>query len=92
MAGCVDRRLHRRWPLNVSAWVRVNDQVSPISCTVENVSAGGARLALVPAVELPREFELEIPTLDLRVEVSQVWSQGEHHGVLFMWPQHTLWS
>jgi hypothetical protein len=92
MAERADRRLHRRQPLNVSAWVRANDQVPPISCAVENLSAGGARLVLAPAVELPREFELEIPTLDLRVEAHQVWRQGEHHGVRFVWPQHTLWT
>jgi hypothetical protein len=83
-----DRRWHRRQPLPCNASVIVNDQMPDLTCTVDNISAGGACIRLAAAVDLPREFVLEIPSLSLRVGVHLAWSVGNRHGVMFVWPQH----
>ena len=88
----VERRLHHRRPSNLSARAVFNDQSPALDCTVQNVSASGAKIAFAAAVELPREFVLDVPSLDLRVKVRVVWSQAECHGITFVWPQGTVWT
>lgn len=56
------------------------------------MSSSGARLAFAEVLELPPVFELEVSSLDLRVEVTVVWSNAKQHGVKFVWPQHTPWA
>jgi hypothetical protein len=79
-----DGRWHRRQPLACTARVIVNDQMSDLTCTVDNLSAGGACITFAIAVALPREFVLEIPSLSLRVGVHLAWSVGNRHGVMFV--------
>ncbi|QRM35838.1 PilZ domain-containing protein [Microvirga sp. VF16] len=87
-----DRRWHRRWPTSFKARVVFDDQSPALPCIVQNMSASGAQLAFATVFELPREFELEIPSLDLRVEARVVWSRDEQHGVTLVWPQRTPWA
>jgi hypothetical protein len=44
----------------------------------------GARIWLPGSVELPHEFELEIPKLGQVLKVSLRWSKGQTHGVMFL--------
>ena len=85
----LERRRSPRWPCALKAHVRFNNQSPALSCTVQDMSHRGARIAFADVLGLPRTFELEIPSLDLRVEAQRVWSQAECHGVMFVWPQHT---
>ncbi|WP_404295457.1 PilZ domain-containing protein (plasmid) [Microvirga sp. RSM25] len=83
-----ERRWHRRRLSDFSANIVLPNQSPSVTCTVENISAGGVRIRLPTAVALPREFVLEIPSLNLRVDARVAWSRGEHHGVKFLWRQH----
>ncbi len=87
-----DRRWHNRWPSVLSGRVAFNDQSPALECTVQNMSPRGAQIAFATAFELPREFELVIPSLDLRIDARAVWSRAERHGVTFVWPQRTPWA
>ena len=55
-----------------------------ISCTVEDISTGGARLALKAHIELPETFELFIAAHDLQVRRARVcWRDAGIAGVAF---------
>ena len=83
-----ERRWHHRRSSVFSAQIWLSDQSPAISCKVQNLSSGGAQLTFASIVELPPEFFLEVATLDLRVKARVVWSLGEQHGIMFVWPQH----
>jgi hypothetical protein len=59
------------------------DQFLALKCTVQDISASRAKIAFAAADELPLEFVLEVPALDLRGKARLVWSQGKGHGVEF---------
>ncbi|WP_371826958.1 PilZ domain-containing protein [Microvirga sp. VF16] len=83
-----ERRWHRRRASNHSAKIVLPNHSPTLTCTVENISAGGVRIRFATAVALPPEFVLEIPSLNLRVDARVVWSRGEHAGIRFLWRQH----
>ncbi|WP_418294776.1 PilZ domain-containing protein [Microvirga ossetica] len=68
--------------------VIVKGQSRALACTLQNLSSGGALLAFAIAVDLPPEFELEAPSLSLRLGARVTWNRAELHGVEFIWPQH----
>jgi hypothetical protein len=74
--------------LACTARVIVNDQTPALTCTLNNISAGGACIRFAVTVGLPREFVLEILSLSLRVDVRLAWGGGNRYGVMFVWPQH----
>jgi hypothetical protein len=84
----MERRRSPRWPCALKAHVKFNDRFQALSCMVRDMSHRGARISFDDVLALPRSFELEIPSLDLRVEAQRVWSHAECHGVMFVWPQH----
>lgn len=47
---------------------------------MQDISASGTKIAFAAAEELPLEFVLEVPALDLRVKARLVWSQGKFMG------------
>jgi hypothetical protein len=86
----VERRRSPRWPCALKAHVRFNNRASALDCVVRDMSHRGARIAFSDILALPRTFELEVPSLDLRVKAQRVWSQAECHGVMFVWPHITV--
>ncbi|MET0532323.1 MAG: PilZ domain-containing protein [Microvirga sp.] len=82
-----ERRWYRRTLSNHSARVVLKNTSPALTCFVEEMSVGGARLRFADALDLPQEFVLEIPSLTLRVDARLAWSRGEHRGVRFIWPQ-----
>ena len=88
MAEEKERRWQRRRPTAIAGQVIVNGHSQALACTLQNLSSGGAQLAFATAVDLLTEFELEVASLDLRVEAKVVWSREERYGVVFLWPQH----
>jgi hypothetical protein len=88
MAEENERRWHRRRLSAIAGQVTVNGQSEALACTLQNLSSGGAQLAFATAVDLPPEFELEVPSLSLRVGARVTWSRAELFGVEFIWPQH----
>jgi hypothetical protein len=60
-----------------------NDRFSLIECVVRDLSATGARIAFPHLIEIPPEFELEIPKKSLSLRSRLMWSNGKEHGVMF---------
>jgi hypothetical protein len=55
-----------------------------VTCTVQDVSEGGARLALPPDAELPEYFHLYYPLRDLSLYAEVRWRKGTEVGVAFV--------
>ncbi|MBD2750780.1 PilZ domain-containing protein [Microvirga sp. BT688] len=88
MSDGSDQRWHHRRPTTITAKVLAGSGSPPLTCTVQNLSAGGAQLTFPEELVLPATFMLEVPSLNLQVDAQVIWSQGHQHGVTFVWPQH----
>jgi len=78
------RRSSNRVRTLLVARIVFNNRFSLIECTVRNLSETGARIAFSHPVEIPPEFELEIPSRKISVRAKVVWSNGKEHGVTFI--------
>ncbi|WP_425487130.1 PilZ domain-containing protein [Microvirga arsenatis] len=83
-----ERRAHHRRPTSLRAQVLQGIGSLGLSCTVRDISAGGAGLIFAEPTELPAMFVLSVPDLDLIVAAHLRWSRDGRHGVSFVWPQH----
>ena len=83
-----DHRWHHRRSTELKAKAILDGGSAVLSCTVQNLSAGGAQLIISDKAKLPATFLLEASTLSLQVEARLIWSQEDQHGVTFVWPQH----
>ncbi len=55
-----------------------------VTCTVQDVSDGGARLSVPPEAELPERFHLYFPLRDLSHYVEVRWRKDAEVGVAFV--------
>ena len=73
------KRFHAQHPAKI-----VFGPESMISCTVRDISTGGARIAVMPHMPLPQNFELFIAAHDLQVRQARVcWRKGGFAGIAF---------
>ena len=77
----VDRRTSQRWCTLKSARIIFNDHRSVIDCTVRNMSATGALLAVPNIVGIPNEFELAMEFASRSAKV--VWKTDRTLGVVW---------
>jgi hypothetical protein len=78
-----NRRQARRFPTRHPATIVLGPEAM-ISCTVNDISSGGARIAVQSHTELPETFELFIAAHDLQVRRVRVcWRNGDHAGLAF---------
>lgn len=68
----------------LDARIVFNNRFSLIECTVRNLSKTGARIAFPHPIDIPSEFELEIPKKNMSVRARVAWSDGKEHGVRFL--------
>lgn len=61
-----------------------NERFSLIECTVQDLSDTGAKIAFAHPVQIPPEFEFEIPKKNLSLRARVMWSKGKQHGVMFI--------
>ncbi len=78
------RRISTRSRTLLEGWVLMNNRSSRIECTVRDISETGARLMFHGPVQIPPEFELEVPKRKLSSHARLVWSEGQAHGVMFV--------
>jgi hypothetical protein len=78
------RRLSKRLPSILEGGIRLGPEAVQIPCTIRDLSTTGARIWLPGSVDLPGEFELEIPMLEQAVRVRLIWSKAQNHGVMFL--------
>lgn len=57
-----------------------------ISCTVRNISDGGACLDIASPLGIPEDFDLHIASDRRTVACHRVWSNGQRMGVAFRAP------
>jgi PilZ domain len=79
-----ERRLKKRWRTVLKGQVVLNSSSSVLDCSVRNLSDLGANLVFANVSLLPQDFELDIPSRNLRVQARLVWSRGATHGVMFV--------
>jgi hypothetical protein len=78
---------HRRSPRTrtiLQGRVVFNNRFSLIECTVRDLSDTGAQITFSHPVSLPSELELEIPKKGLSTRAKVMWSNGIHHGLMFL--------
>jgi hypothetical protein len=81
-----NRRRAKRIPSILEGRITFGAQQPYISCTIRNLSVTGAQIWLSAAVDLPDEFELEIPKFEQSVRVRLAWSEARSHGIMFLTP------
>ncbi len=79
-----DRRQSERLPSILEGRIVLDRHAPKIQCTLRDISGTGARIWLPDSVDLPGEFQLEIPALDQTMPVRLMRSNGRTHGVLFL--------
>lgn len=79
-----DRRQNARLPSIMEGRIALDPPASKLQCTLRDISATGARLWLPGSVELPHEFQLDVPALEQSVPVRVMWSNGRNHGIMFL--------
>ena len=77
-----DRRAEPRQQVWKEGKVLLNDRVA-LDCIVQDLSTGGARIALARPVSLPRDLRLRIVSADLTMPVACVWQRQLHAGLRF---------
>ncbi|QRM28599.1 PilZ domain-containing protein [Microvirga sp. VF16] len=78
-----NRRQARRFPTHHPAQIMLGPEAM-ISCTVKDISTGGAKIAVKRHMDLPESFELYIAAHDLQVRRARVcWRHGDFAGVAF---------
>jgi len=78
-----NRRQARRFNTHHPAQIVLGPEAM-ISCTVWDISTGGARIAVTQHMDLPETFELFIAAHDLQVRRARVcWRDGDYAGVAF---------
>ena len=80
----IENRAAKRWRTILKGQVVFNNRATVLDCTVQDLSDIGARICFADAVEVPPEFELEIPSRGLRIRPVLIWSRGASHGVMFL--------
>jgi hypothetical protein len=80
----IENRSSKRWHTVLKGQVVFNNRASVLDCSVRDLSLIGAKICFSDAVELPPEFEIEIPSRGLRLPARLIWSRGAVHGVMFL--------
>ena len=81
-----DQRRSPRRKVTFPAWIDTGNDAAPRTCTVVDVSDGGARVKVASPVELPKEFHLILTQLGTRRHCRVVWSSEEEIGVFYLGP------
>jgi hypothetical protein len=78
-----ERRSGERFRTHLEGRIVLDDSSSFVECITWEISATGARIGFREPVEIPLEFELQIPEEDACAKVRLVWSNGKEYGVMF---------
>lgn len=80
----MDQRSSERARTFLSGRIIFNNRASLIDCIVRDLSSGGARIAFEHPIDIPKEFELEIPRRNISAPARIIWSDAKEHGVTFL--------
>jgi hypothetical protein len=68
----------------LGAKIIYNNRTSIVDCVIRNISTSGAKLALACSLQIPGEFELQIPQKGRSYRARLVWRNTEGAGVEFI--------
>jgi hypothetical protein len=54
----IDKRMHERRSMSYPGWIDLGEGFKPVSCRIENVSQGDAKITVPPTDTIPDEFYL----------------------------------
>ncbi len=80
----VEARRGERVRALLRARIIFNNMNSTIDCTIKNISATGAKIALANTVSVPADFDLEVPQRGRTFRARIVWRDAEALGVTFI--------
>jgi len=81
--GMTERRSGERFLTHIEGRVVLDDNASSVECIMWDISDTGARIGFHGPVEIPLEFELQIPEEGATAKVRLVWAKGREYGVMF---------
>ncbi|MBB3018999.1 hypothetical protein FHR70_002053 [Microvirga lupini] len=81
--GLPERRSEERFSTVLNGWIRDPKNKTRIECSVWDLSQSGVRLIISDPVDVPLEFELEIPDAGAAAMTRLVWTDGTHYGARF---------
>jgi PilZ domain len=84
MIKSADKRRSRRGRSLLQGRIIFNSHYSVLECTILDVSETGARITFAHPIQIPQEFELDIPKRGSITRTQVVWSRGREHGVRFI--------
>ena len=79
----IERRRQMRAPTLLGGRLVFGRNLFSVACTVDDLSADGARLRLPPGVAIPDQFGLTITHAGEQPRARVVWRIGDHAGVTF---------
>jgi hypothetical protein len=82
----IEQRSAERSRVFLKARIFFNGNLSSVDCTLQNMSATGAKILVANNIPLPDEFDLEIPLKNLRHHAKLVWRKADSAGVAFAAP------
>ncbi len=80
----MDQRSSQRKRTILDGRIVFNKRSSVINCMVRDLSDTGARIAFGHVLDIPSEFEIEIPKKGMAVWARVMWSNGREHGIMFI--------
>ena len=78
-----DRRESERFATHLKGEIVDRWGIAFAECSLSDISASGARLGFTQPVEIPLEFELQIPEEGVRASARLIWANGREYGVMF---------
>jgi hypothetical protein len=81
--GYPERRNEARAQVRWAGAVIAGSRVMVCACVIENLSAGGARVAIDQDVDLPAMVTLLVERQNLALEAEVIWQQGRQAGLAF---------
>lgn len=84
MTNWAEKRRSKRMRSLLTGRVIFNNRCSVLDCTVSDISETGARISFAHPVEIPPEFELDIPKRRSVDQARVMWSRGAEHGIQFI--------
>ena len=83
----VEQRRSFRYSTRYRAWIEFDDHTSPLSCTLLDVSEGGARIEVASPHRLPEEFSLILAEDAANVRRCRIiWRADNEIGISYLEP------
>jgi hypothetical protein len=80
----VNQRKHQRYKVLKEGRIVSSTMDGAINVTIRDLSVGGARIQVLPYIEMPKEFNLLVTSENLLYPAIAKWRAGEVSGIAFV--------